>query len=584
MRRLVCDIETDGFLDTMTRVHCIAARDPETNEAFDFKPDVIGQGVELLCKADVLIGHNIQKFDIPAIRKIYPDFRPAGVKDTLLLARLYYPDIKSSDFKAGLPPKLIGSHSLEAWGKRLGNTKGDFGGPWDQWSQVMHDYCVQDVEVTCTLVKHLERNQWGDHCVELEHELAAIIDQQEANGFMFDQRAAVALYADLAGKRAALDKALRESFGGWHEKEKFVPKVNNSARGYEKGKPIWKSTYIEFNPSSRQHVTRQLMEKYGWQPAEWTDNGTPVVDEDILKNLPYPEAKQLAEYYLLEKRIAMLAEGKTAWLKLVGRDGRIHGRVITNGTPTGRATHATPNMSQVPSVSKPYGKECRSLFCVPAGKRLVGIDCSGLELRMLAHYLAPLDGGAFAEIVTKGDIHTENWKAAPDIIKSRTQAKPVIYAMIYGASDGKLGEIVGGSPSVGKTLRTLLYKRYEGLGKITQMAMEAAKSRKYLTGLDGRRMPVRSPHSALNTLLQGAGGVVCKQWIVETHRALKEAGISVKQVAWSHDEIQIEADEADAETVGKIAVASIPIAAQKLKVRCPLTGEYKIGNNWADTH
>lgn len=581
--RYVFDIETDGFLDTMTRIHCIAIKNPDTGEARVFGPDSIRDALQYLELAEVIIGHNAQKFDVPAIQKLYP-FRPKKVLDTLLLARLYYPDIKPADYDRGLLPKLIGSHSLEAWGTRLGNYKGDYAGPWDQWSQEMQDYCVQDVEVTCALLKHLEKNQWGEQCVDLEHQLAAIIDQQEANGFLFDEKAAASLYADLAGKRAEIRTKLIEAFGGWWETEEVNPKASNSTRGVEKGVPYTRVAYVTFNPSSRHHITKRLIEQYGWKPVHWTDKGSPVVDEDILSALPYPEAKLLAEHFLLEKRIAAIAEGKTAWLKLVKPDGRIHGRVITNGTPTGRATHANPNMSQVPSVSKPYGKECRALFRVPAGMKLVGVDCSGLELRMLAHYLAPLDDGEFVKIVTEGDIHTENWKAAPDLIKSRTQAKPVIYAMIYGASDAKLGELVGGGQAAGKTLRGLLYKRYSGLDKLTKMVAQVAKSKKYLTGLDGRRMPVRSAHSALNTLLQGAGGVVCKQWICETHKALQAAGLQVKQVAWSHDEIQMEVRMQDAETVGKIAVASIPVAAEKLKVRCPLTGEYKIGNNWAETH
>jgi DNA polymerase I-like protein with 3'-5' exonuclease and polymerase domains len=582
MRQLVFDIETDGFVDKMTRIHCIAAVDPATDHTWVFGPDQIPDALDLLSKAGLLIGHNAQKFDIPAIQKLYR-FQPPLVRDTLILARLYYPDIKAEDFRKRMETKLVGSHSLAAWGKRLGIHKGDYAGPWEQWSQEMQDYCEQDVQVTLSLYRHVSRNNWGERCIDLEHRLAAIIDKQEANGFKFDERAATALYAELAGKRAALETELVNTFGGWWDFEFVTPKVSNSTRGIEKGIHYAKVKRVTFNPSSRQHVIQVLMQRYGWEPIIRTDKGQPVVDETILQALPYPEAKKLSEYYLLEKRIAALAEGKTAWLKLV-KQGRIHGRVITNGTPTGRATHSSPNMSQVPSVSKPYGKECRALFCVPAGKKLVGVDVSGLELRMLAHYLQPYDQGAFCDLVTKGDIHTENWKAAPDLIKSRQQAKPVIYAMIYGASDGKLGELVGGAASIGKKLRGLLYARYQGLDRITKMAADAASTKKYLVGLDGRRMPVRSAHSALNTLLQGAGGVLCKQWIVAAHAAFEAEGLQVKQVAWSHDEIQLEVSADIAERVGQVAVAAIQTAAAALNVRCPLTGEYKIGNNWADTH
>lgn len=591
MKRIVFDIETNGFLKELDRVHCLAAQDPDTGEKFSFTPENIPAGIELLSKADVVIGHNALRFDVPAISKVFRGFKSPTVRDTLLLARLYHPDIKNEiDFKLNkegkLPAGLIGKHSLESWGYRLGQHKGDFKGPWDQWTPEMQTYCEQDVEVTTNLLRRFDKIDWGTECVELEHDLAHIIGAQEDYGFLFDQPAAAALYASLSEKRHALETTLKQAFGGWWEKEKVIPKANNKTKGIQKDVPYWKTKWVEFNPSSRAHIIKRLIHKYQWEPKVWSESNQPTIDEDVLMSLPYPEAKMLAEYFLIEKRIAQLSEGKTGWMRLVGPDGRMHGRIVTNGTPTGRATHSSPNMSQVPSVSKPYGKECRALFTVPAGKSLVGVDVSGLELRMLAHYLARYDGGDFAKVVTEGDIHSENWKAAPNLIQSRTMAKPVIYAMIYGAQDPKLGEIVGGGREAGAKLRSLLYARYTGLDRITKLAQEAARSKKYLVGLDGRHMPVRSQHAALNTLLQGAGGVLCKKWIVTAHRMLEQRGLAEAshQVAWSHDEIQIEAPTEIADEVGKTVVEAIAVAQAAYKVRCPLTGEYKVGKNWADTH
>jgi len=587
----VFDTETNGFLKDLDRIHCLAAVDPDTGESFSFNPSNLPDGIELLSKAAVLIGHNAIRFDIPAINKVYRDFKSPVVRDTLLMSRLYHSDIKNEmDFslkKAGkLLPRLIGSHSLEAWGYRLGMHKGDFKGPWDEWTPEMHDYCIQDVALTTKLFKKFEAMDWGMQCLDLEHDIAKIIGDQEDHGFYLDQPAAAALYSKLAGRRAELDVALKEAFGGWWEKEKVIPKVSNKAKGTQKGVAYWKTKYVMFNPSSRQHIVKRLIHKYSWSPTVWTESHEPAVDEDVLKRLPYPEAAMLSEYFMIEKRVAQIAEGKTGWMKLVQADSRVHGRIITNGTPTGRATHSTPNMSQVPTHAKPYGKECRGLWTVPPGKVLVGIDVSGLELRMLAHYLAKYDNGEFAKIVTEGDIHVENWKAAPDLIKSRNAAKPVIYAMIYGAMDPKLGELVGGSATAGAKLRSLLYKRYTGLDQITKLVMQSAKQKKYLRGLDGRHMPSRSQHSALNTLLQGAGAIVCKLWIVQTHKLLRERDLHFlsDQVAWSHDEIQIETEPHLAEEVGKTAVEAIAITQTLLNIRCPLTGEYKVGKSWADTH
>lgn len=597
MKRLVFDLETNGFLPEVDRIHCIAAKDPDSHEKFSFSPARVNEGIELLEKADVVIAHNGQRFDIPVIKKLYPGWRSPILRDTLLMARLFHPDVKREmDFgllaQKKLPGKMMGSHALAAWGHRLGNFKGDFAGPWDQWTPEMQVYCEQDVEVTTELFLKFDKQAWPIHCIDLEHDVAEIINAQEAHGFYFDIEGAGGLYSTLSARREELGNQLTEAFGSWWERDDVkVPKVGNHTKNSKlllvKDAPYTPIKRVQFNPSSRSHIVKRLLSKYDWQPETWTETGDPEVDETVLAKLPYPEARLLGEHFLLDKRIGQLAEGKQAWLKLVKPDHRIHGRLNTNGTPTGRATHSHPNMSQVPTGAKPYGKEFRGLFTVPSGRKLVGIDVSGLELRMLAHYLARYDNGDFAKVVCEGDIHTENWKACPQEIKSRTMAKPVIYGMIYGAQDPKLGEIVGKGRTAGAAIRKALYARYPGLDTITKAAQQAAKGRGYIVGLDGRHMPIRSAHAALNTLLQGAGGVVTKQWIVYAHRAFRAAGLAdqVAQVAWSHDEIQVEVfDPAAAEQVGQVAVAAIAQAADKLKVRCPLTGEYKVGNSWADTH
>lgn len=609
MKRLVYDTESDGFVQDLTRIHCLEAEDPDTGQTFSFGPKNIHEGVELLEKADVIYAHNGLKHDERAIKKVFPKFKPKKCRDTLIMSRLFHPDIKREmDFalqaKKILPGKYMGRHSLASWGYRLGEFKGDYvewfkekfgkdANPFAEWCPEMQDYCGQDKKIAAIMLRRFEKYGWPDDCVELEHQVAAIIHQQEENGFYFDIDGAGHIYAQLSARRQEIGEQLIDAFGSWWERgETVTPKIGDHLKTYKsiytvKDAPYTKIKRVQFNPSSRSHIVKRLIGKYDWQPETWTESGDPEVDEAVLAKLPYPEAKQLSEHFLLDKRIGQLAEGNQAWLKLVKPDHRIHGTLITNGTPTGRATHSNPNMSQVPTHAKPYGKEFRGLFTVPAGKALVGIDVSGLELRMLAHYLARYDGGEFAKIVCEGDIHTENWKAEPRHIKSRQMAKPVIYGMIYGAQDPKLGEIVGKGREAGADIRKALYARYPGLDTITKAAQHAAKTRGYIIGLDGRHMPIRSPHSALNTLLQGGGGVVTKQWIVYTHEDFKSAGLAdqVAQVAWSHDEIQVEADDADvAHAAGKISVAAIARAAERLKVRCPLTGEFKVGRTWADTH
>ena len=311
-----------------------------------------------------------------------------------------------------------------------------------------------------------------------------------------------------------------------------------------------------------------------------------MVDEVVLGKLNYPPCKILTEYLLIQKRVSQLNEGAQAWMKCE-KKGKIHGSVNPNGAVTGRATHSYPNISQVPSSASPYGSECRELFTVPPGWVLVGADASGLELRCLAHFMAKWDGGKYAEILLSGDIHTENQKAAG--LQTRPQAKTFIYAFLYGAGDAKIGSIVGGDASVGRKLKQKFLRSLPALGRLVEAVQGAAK-RGYLIGLDGRRIHVRSSHAALNTLLQGAGAIACKQWLVflEEHLSSKfkhgwDGDFAF--CAWSHDEVQIACRTPEiAEYVAKVAPEMVTKAGEHFGFRCVLAGESKSGKTWADTH
>ena len=391
-------------------------------------------GLKTLSEAETIIGHNIVNYDIPVIQKLVPGWSTkATVIDTLLLSRLYKPEIRDIDFGrvrrgAKFPPKLIGSHSLEAWGYRLGNYKGEFGKTtdWKMWSVEMQAYCEQDVEVTTNLYHYFVDyiGKWGKESLELEHAFAKIIQKQEQYGFAFDERAAADLYATLSQRRTELEAELKKVFPPIDKGGMFTPKANNATRGYVKGQPIWKPKLVEFNPQSRDHIAERLTKLYGWKPEVFTDTGKPQIDEEILSKMDYPEAKLLNENLMVSKRISQLAEGAQAWLKAIKDDGRIHGAVTTNGAVTGRCTHHHPNLAQVPSVGAPYGAECRALFGPPHGYYQLGCDASGLELRCLAHYLTKYDGGAYRDVILFGDIHTTNQQAAG--LETRNEAKRFI--------------------------------------------------------------------------------------------------------------------------------------------------------------
>ena len=592
---LIFDLETDGLLDEVTKIHCLVIKDTETGKVHSFTGhNGITDGLRELRDADLIAGHNVIKYDLPVIHKLYPWFisDPTKVFDTLVATRLVYSNVKDTDNvllkQEKLPGKLFGSHSLAAWGHRMGVHKGDYKGGWETFSQEMLDYCIQDIEVTETLFKKIEQENYSNTALELEHQVAWLMAKQERNGFCFDMPKAATLLARLVQRRGELERELKDYFGSWViQLPDFIPKVNNKTRGYVKGVPVTKSKTIEFNPSSRDHIADRLITLYGWKPIDFTEGGKPQVDEIVLARLTYPPCKQLTEYLLVQKRISQLNEGGQAWMKCETK-GKIHGSINPNGAVTGRATHSYPNISQVPSGNSPYGKECRELFTVPPGWSLVGADASGLELRCLAHFMAKWDGGKYADVLLGGDIHTENQKAAG--LETRNQAKTFIYAFLYGAGDAKIGSIVGGTAGDGRKLKTKFLRSLPALGRLVEAVQQAAK-RGYLIGLDGRRVHVRSSHAALNTLLQSAGALVCKKWLVILEEVLQAHEFKhgwdgdYAFCAWSHDEVQIACRTKEiADEIAKIATRCVQLAGEHFGFRCPTAGEYKIGVNWSDTH
>lgn len=586
--RLIFDIETNGFLSEATKIHSIVIKDIDTKQMYSYHGDKIGRGLYLLSGASLLVGHNILKFDIPVINKLYPEYKIEGdVFDTLLVSRLIWTNRKELDFQMKeLPLKLAGRHSLEAWGYRLGLRKGEFAKTNDfaNWSEEMQKYCELDVEVTYEFWKLIQKQNYSQEAIKLEHDFARCIYLQEAHGFHFDVASAKKLYASLANRRLELEKSLTSAFPKWQKYiGTFIPKRDNKTLGYKKDVPVKRYKELTFNPNSRDHISDRLMNK-GWKPKEFTPDGKPKVDESILSTLNFPEAKLLSEHFLIAKRIGMLAEGNNAWLKLQ-QDGKIYGSVITNGANTGRCTHQKPNVAQTPSVGVPYGKECRSLFIVPAGFRLIGCDASGLELRCLAHYLGAFDEGSFAKQLLNGDIHSYNQKQIG--LPTRDMAKRVIYGVIYGIGDTRLGEVVGKSSSEGKRIKTNLFKALPALKALRDNVIIATRNKKYLLGLDKRKLIPRSEHSSLNLLIQSCGALIIKMATIILHKKLKEKNYdkdTCTMVAHVHDELQLQCKSAVADEVGTLAVQSIKDAGTHFNLRCELDAQYKIGNNWADTH
>ena len=593
-RVLVFDIEANGLeMNDESTIHCICVQDYETGETWTFRnngdENTLEEGWSLLSQARKLVAHNGVMYDIPYLCHVLGRNRHdlPGCLDTLLLSRLLYPDRYTHP---------AGGSSLAAWGWYLEEFKDKSPEDWSRWTPEMEAYCQQDVVVTVSVLRELlPMGRRFKRAVDLEHSVAQIIHEQIQNGFTLDMEAAQRLSQELGVEKQRVTKALQQEFPPLEEEMKtpqywyvdigedeplleFLTKTEAKKAGFKDNEIQRGPNKIKvtpFNPGSRQQFAQRMKEKHGWESPAQTETGKPKIDEKILKQVNHEEARLMMKYLLVDKRISQLAQ----WLEYE-QDGVVHGSVNTNGCVSGRMSHSNPNMAQVPASYSPFGKECRACWVPRNGFVLVGADASGLELRMLAHYLAQWDNGEYREALLDGDIHTFNQKAAG--LSTRDQAKTFIYAWLYGAGDGKIGDIVGGSARKGKQLKDKFMSTLPAVKRLKRAVENKVKRDGELSGLDGRPLPVRSPHMALNTLLQSGGAVVMKQALVILHDALQ--GTSARFCANVHDEWQIECLPEEAERVGQAAVSAIRAAGKALNLRCPLDGEYKVGSNWSETH
>jgi DNA polymerase I-like protein with 3'-5' exonuclease and polymerase domains len=597
----VFDLETDNLYDKVTKIHCLVLYDVQRKQTFTYGPDDIASGIEHLARAHVLIGHNILFFDIPVIRKLYPfyTFKAARVIDTLICTRLIWPKEKLYELDeeqyTEVPTGLRGSASLKAWGYRLADYKIDFK-DFSEYSEAMAEYCKQDVAVTTKLFEKVQDQNYSEPALKLEHDFAGCIEAQVRTGFPFDVDAALDLVDNLRTKETELQTHLKKIFPPIEHKEIFVPKVNNKTRNYVKGVPFEKVRLEEFNPGSRQQIVGRLQQKYGWQPSKSTKKGNPVLDDDVLEQLPYPEAKPLAEYMLIEKRLGQIADGKNAWLKLVNNDtGCVHGDVVTNGCITGRCSHRNPNMAQVPAAYSPYGKECRSLFHAPDGWELIGVDAKALELRCLAGYLAYWDDGEYARVVTDEsiDIHVYNQERFG--VVTRDISKRLLYAVAYGAGALKAGTVIDPNEKneivlrkLGSTAINSFMDGVPALRKLKEHLAKTLQENNWLRGLDKRILYCRSDFKALNVLLQSAGALIMKQVVINIHTDMDELGyvhgVDWQQAAMIHDEVQLACKPELTDVLKAVALDAFPKAQHFFNFRCPIDGDAKVGYTWFDTH
>ena len=613
--KYVLDLETNGLLHKLDRVHCLVLRHVETGEVISCanQPGYpsIEAGLDYIAEATLLVGHNLLKFDLPVLRKLYPNLilRPdCDVYDTLVVSRLLFPEIESEDESkySHIEAKYKGRHSLAAWGERLGTSKIKFKDEtplapgekvWDNWSPAMQTYCEGDTLVSLELYNYMLTQEIDPRAFELEHEFCRIMAKQEKFGFPFNEKAAYALVNVLKSRRTEIDDQLQEVF----------PPIKEERISAKTGKPL-KTKVTVFNPGSRQQTAERLQLRYPEIVFGSTEKGNVKVDDDVLEKLgeKYPEAKILAEYQLLNKRLGQIVDGKESWLHhcRVYGDGRIHGNVNTNSCVSGRVSHSSPNVSQVPSVGAPFGAECRALFYAPEGWDLVGADASGLELRALAAWLAYFDDGVYAGLVSDPtvDIHSHNAAlfglydpASGTIPKSaRDLSKRLTFGVLYGAGVKKAGSII--CPEAredeqyrqGKVTIDTFYVNLPAIKKLKDLIDRRITQNGHLIGIDGRKLLIRSRHSALNQLLQSTGAILMKKatcifWDTVTKAGLVP-GDDFQPVGYFHDELQVLSLPQHSEFIAKSIVDGIRQSGEFFELKCPFTGEYRIGKNWEQTH
>ena len=556
----------------------IGTKDLQTQNKKVFLSPFNGEIQEFLNGYDTLLGHNIIDFDTPVLKKFLGiSFDNHKIIDTLVMSRLHNPQLEKG-------------HSLKSWGERLGFPKGDFN-DWSGPSPEMAAYCEIDLDLTHKVYDHLERKlkKFGDRSIELELEVQAVITEQTNNGWLLDQRKCFDLLGKLKQQKMEVEDEVHKRFKALPVFVKEVsPKYNKDGRLSSVGLKFLGSNWVdvwgnfsridwpEFNLGSRQQIARHL-QFFGLKPKTYTEKGNIIVDEGVLSKVKnIPEASLIAEYLLLQKRMAQVS----SWIKEVSEseDGRVHGHVNPIGAVTGRMTHSNPNVAQVPASYSPYGEECRSCWTVPKGYKLVGVDASGLELRMLAHYM---EDEEYTNEIINGDIHTYNQKASG--ITTRDVAKTFIYAFLYGAGDAKIGSIIGGNRRDGARLKELFLRNTPALRNLRERVNHSCR-KGYLTGLDGRKLIIRSDHAALNTLCQSAGAIIMKQALTLLNEYGRLHSIDFKFVGNIHDEFQAEVKESQANNFGWLAVECIKAAGIKFNLKCPLDGQFKIGNTWAETH
>ena len=542
MSTLILDLEADGLRPS--KIHCLVTLDRRMNHMRVFTEPT---GVQkYLDRFESIVAHNGISYDFQVLERLWNVKVPLPKQvDTLVLSRLSVPDRK-------------GGHSLRAWGESLGFKKDDYTGTWDEYNDDMLSYCKRDVLVCEKVFERLlvETIEFSQQSVDDEHMMQRLACHVQDNGFYFDAEQGEELYDRIVAEEQQIVAKMQQVF------EPTVVELKT------------KTKLVPFNPASRKQIGERLMLK-GWEPREFTETGQPKVNETVLESIPLEEAQLLSRYFTLQKRSAMIK----SWIKACEDDNRVRCTYQTLGAVTNRMSCSNPNLQQVPSVRKPFGSECRSLWRATPGNFLIDTDAAGLELRVLAHYLSDR---SFTNEILNGDIHTANQRMAG--LDTRDQAKTFIYALLYGAGDAKIGLIVNGTARDGMELRERFLSNMPSFKRFREAVNRKGANAGTLTAIDGRVLRVRHEHASVNTLIQGSSAVLMKQWFMQTGMNLKRKRANAGIVAMVHDEMVIESTEECVDLTSECVRISMSHVNKLYDMRCPLDCDVHVGTNWSEIH
>lgn len=594
MKKVVCDIETDGLHDCH-HIWCCVCRDVDTDEITVFRDGDADVARNFFSDVERVIGHNFISFDRYWLARLWNVNIPVdNIVDTLVLSRL--------------ADSTLSGYSLRDWGERLGVYK-DHNEDWTRWSQEMEDYCIQDVNVNLALYRHLQKYKgFTREAIRIESWSQFILSEQERYGFKLNRELATNTKSEIDAKYFQIIARLKELFPPrsvkvfddklWQPKLKadgtptaVSQRILDEGNFEEVGEGLYrryKIVYKEFNIDSPTEINERL--KGWWDPYEMTPGGSPKISLNNLKTLHEDapeELKLIKDCKVLKSRSTLIQ----SYFDACDDNDRVHGEVASIGAATHRMAHTHPNTANIPTKGL-YGAVCREMFTVDEGRRLVGCDAANIQLRGLCHYMK--DETLRFNILHK-DMHyyfstlyglnpadKEYDESNEEMVAGRKKGKTCTFAIIMGAGVGRISSILG-SKEKGKAAFDGLKKNCKGWSKF-QKELEYRAKLGYFIGLDGRRIPLKNAHFAMSTYLQSYE-TICMKWaMIEAYKRIKEAGLDGHQVAVVHDEMQYDCSEKDAEQIGIILRQCIRDAGEHFKSYCPLEGEYKIGLTWGETH